>query len=97
MSASVEDHLSHILLSQLSGEFAVFAFLVLLASELIRFFSLDRVTSSFIVLNQDLPEYFEDHMGEWMGGFAKLLEYKNVSLVDEDEEMVPGEESHCFS
>jgi hypothetical protein len=30
-------------------------------------------------------------MGEWMEGFAKLLGYKNAALVDEDEEMVPGE------
>ncbi|KAL7519691.1 hypothetical protein ACHAWX_004448 [Stephanocyclus meneghinianus] len=45
----------------------------------------------FYSLNyQDLPEYFEDHMAEWMGGFAKLLEYKNDALVDADEEMVPG-------
>ncbi len=22
---------------------------------------------------QDLPEYFEDHMGEWMGAFHLLL------------------------
>ena len=50
-----------------------------------------------IVVNQDLPEYFEDHMAEWMGGFAKLLEYKNDALVDEDEEMVPGEKSHRCS
>lgn len=46
----------------------------------------------FYSLNyQDLPEYFEDHMPEWMGGFAKLLEYANPALVDEDEEMQPGE------
>ena len=51
--------------------------------------SIDRI---FYSLNyQDLPEYFEDHMGEWMTGFAKLLEYKNPALVDEDEEMQPGE------
>jgi hypothetical protein len=39
---------------------------------------------------QDLPEYFEDHMGEWMEGFAKLLEYKNPALVDDSEELNPG-------
>ncbi|KRX40326.1 Exportin-2 [Trichinella murrelli] len=27
---------------------------------------------------QDLPEYFEDHLDEWMGGFKVLLELKNV-------------------
>lgn len=30
-------------------------------------------------------------MSEWMEGFAKLLEYKNLALVDQDEEMTPGE------
>ena len=30
-------------------------------------------------------------MSEWMEGFAKLLEYKNAALVDQDEEMTPGE------
>jgi hypothetical protein len=29
-------------------------------------------------------------MGEWMEGFAKLLEYKNDALVDRDEETTPG-------
>jgi exportin-2 (importin alpha re-exporter) len=51
--------------------------------------SIDRI---FYSLNyQDLPEFFEDHMGEWMAGFAKLLQYTNPILVDEDEEMQPGE------
>ena len=32
----------------------------------------------------DLPEYFEDHMKEWMDEFAKFLSYENPSLeVDE--------------
>ena len=39
---------------------------------------------------QDLPEYFEDHMSEWMEGFAKLLEFKYDALVDADEELTPG-------
>mmetsp|Transcript_36824 Transcript_36824/g.77254 ORF Transcript_36824/g.77254 Transcript_36824/m.77254 type:complete len:992 (-) Transcript_36824:111-3086(-) len=53
--------------------------------------ALRTINRIFYSLNyQDLPEYFEDHMGEWMAGFAKLLEYKNVILVDEDEEMQPG-------
>lgn len=54
--------------------------------------ALRSVNRIFYSLNyQDLPEYFEDHMQEWMAGFARLLEYRNPSLVDEDEEMQPGE------
>ncbi len=57
-----------------------------------RLSALRSINRIFYSLNyQDLPEYFEDHMGEWMGGFAKLLQYKNPILVDEDEEMQPGE------
>ena len=53
--------------------------------------ALRSINRIFYSLNyQDLPEYFEDHMGEWMAGFAKLLEYKNANLVDDDEEMRPG-------
>ncbi|KAL9181039.1 hypothetical protein ACHAXT_009844 [Thalassiosira profunda] len=53
--------------------------------------ALRSINRIFYSLNyQDLPEYFEDHMAEWMKGFAKLLEYKNPILVDEDEEMQPG-------
>eukprot|EP00581_Thalassiosira_minuscula_P013061 CAMPEP_0183727082 /NCGR_PEP_ID=MMETSP0737-20130205/24807_1 /TAXON_ID=385413 /ORGANISM="Thalassiosira miniscula, Strain CCMP1093" /LENGTH=929 /DNA_ID=CAMNT_0025958619 /DNA_START=28 /DNA_END=2817 /DNA_ORIENTATION=- len=53
--------------------------------------ALRSINRIFYSLNyQDLPEYFEDHMQEWMAGFAKLLEYKNPVLVDEDEEMQPG-------
>lgn len=41
----------------------------------------------FFSLNwQDLPEYFEDHMGEWMALFTKTLNYSNPLLVDADEE-----------
>jgi len=59
-----------------------------LTSRLAALRSINRI---FYSLNyQDLPEYFEDHMGEWMAGFAKLLVYKNPILVDEDEEMQPG-------
>ena len=54
--------------------------------------ALRSINRIFYSLNyQDLPEYFEDHMGEWMAGFAKLLEYKNPVLIDSDEEMQPGE------
>jgi len=57
-----------------------------------RLSALRSINRIFYSLNyQDLPEYFEDHMGEWMEGFAKLLQYKNPILVDEDEEMQPGE------
>jgi exportin-2 (importin alpha re-exporter) len=39
----------------------------------------------FYSLNwQDLPEYFEDHMGEWMQGFNKFLTYTNPLLNPED-------------
>ncbi|KAL7539729.1 hypothetical protein ACHAXR_009544 [Thalassiosira sp. AJA248-18] len=56
-----------------------------------RLSALRSVNRIFYSLNyQDLPEYFEDNMGVWMAGFAKLLEYKNAVLVDEDEEMQPG-------
>ena len=45
----------------------------------------------FFSLNyQDLPEFFEDHMGEWMQEFAKYLQYQNPALVDADEETEPG-------
>ena len=36
-------------------------------------------------------------MNDWMTGFAKLLQYTNPSLVDEDEEMQPGELVICVS
>lgn len=45
----------------------------------------------FFSLNwQDLPEYFEDHMQEWMTEFAKYLKYKNPLLEDADEELEPS-------
>ena len=57
-----------------------------------RLAALRSINGIFYSLNyQDLPEFFEDHMGEWMAGFAKLLQYTNPILVDEDEEMQPGE------
>ena len=57
-----------------------------------RLAALRSINRIFYSLNyQDLPEYFEDHMNDWMAGFAKLLQYTNPSLVDEDEEMQPGE------
>jgi exportin-2 (importin alpha re-exporter) len=49
--------------------------------------SLRLMCRIFFSLNyQDLPEFFEDHMGEWMTEFAKFLKYKNPLLVDDDEE-----------
>lgn len=52
----------------------------------------------FFSLNwQDIPEYFEDHVGEWMQEFAYYLTYKNPLLVDEDEvsERWPWPYVHC--
>ena len=40
---------------------------------------------------QDLPEYFEDHMGEWMEESAKYLQPKIFPVLDDpDEELEPG-------
>jgi exportin-2 (importin alpha re-exporter) len=51
------------------------------------FMALRTMCRIFYSLNyQDLPEYFEDHMGEWMGQFSKYLEYVNPLLTDEEEE-----------
>lgn len=45
----------------------------------------------FFSLNwQDLPEFFEDHMGEFMEEFKKYLNYKNPLLEDKDEETEPS-------
>lgn len=45
----------------------------------------------FYSLNwQDLPEYFEDHIGEWMAEFEKYLQYKNPAVQDDNEEMEPS-------
>lgn len=52
-----------------------------------RMASLRLMCRIFYSLNwQDLPEYFEDHMSEWMEEFAKYLRYENPVLVDDDEE-----------
>jgi exportin-2 (importin alpha re-exporter) len=51
------------------------------------FMALRTMCRIFYSLNyQDLPEYFEDHMAEWMGEFSKYLEYVNPLLSDEEEE-----------
>jgi len=45
----------------------------------------------FFSLNfQDLPEYFEDHMSEWMEEFSKYLNYNNPLLTDKNEEDEPS-------
>lgn len=62
------------------------------AAQLIpRFESLRLICRIFFSLNwQDLPEYFEDHMSEWMDGFAMFLQYSNPVLTDDDEETEPS-------
>jgi exportin-2 (importin alpha re-exporter) len=60
-----------------------------------RFDALRSMCRIFYSLNyQDLPEYFEDHMGEWMGEFAKYMQYKNPVLTDESEETDPSPIDH---
>ena len=50
--------------------------------------ALRSICRIFFSLNwQDLPEFFEDHMGEFMNEFGKYLKYKNPLLEDDDEEM----------
>jgi exportin-2 (importin alpha re-exporter) len=44
----------------------------------------------FSLVFQDLPEFMEDHMNDWMGEFAKYLQYNSPLLVDEDEDDDPG-------
>lgn len=56
-----------------------------------RFEALRLICRIFYSLNyQDLPEYFEDHMKEWMEGFGFYLQYQNPALVDPDEETEPS-------
>lgn len=53
--------------------------------------ALRLINRIFYSLNyQDLPEFFEDHMEEWMSDFGKYLQYKNPVLEDEDEETEPS-------
>lgn len=53
--------------------------------------TLHSLCGIFYSLNyQDLPEYFEDHIGEWMAEFAKYLSFDNKILLDEDEEDEPS-------
>ena len=56
-----------------------------------RFEALRLICRIFYSLNyQDLPEFFEDHMKEWMTDFGTYLQYKNTSLDDLDEESEPS-------
>ncbi|KAI9907456.1 hypothetical protein PsorP6_004090 [Peronosclerospora sorghi] len=44
----------------------------------------------FYSLNwQDLPEYFEDHLSEWMNEFLSYFQYQNPALVAPDNEEEP--------
>lgn len=55
------------------------------------FESLLLMSRIFFSLNyQDLPEFFEDHFGQWMEAFAKYLQYNNPLLVDNSEENDPS-------
>lgn len=56
-----------------------------------RFAALRTMCRIFFSLNwQDLPEFFEDHMAEWMEEFARYLQYQNPALADPDEELEPS-------
>ena len=53
--------------------------------------ALRTINRIFFSLNyQDLPEFFEDHMSEWMEQFSKYLQYSNPIVVDEDEDTEPS-------
>lgn len=53
-----------------------------------RIVALRSMCRIFYSLNyQDLPEYFQDHMAEWMAEFKKYLSYQNPVLTNADEEM----------
>jgi exportin-2 (importin alpha re-exporter) len=62
------------------------------AAELVpRFAALRSICRIFYSLNyQDLPEFFEDHMQEWMIEFGKYLQYRNPVLEDDSEETQPS-------
>lgn len=56
-----------------------------------RFEALRLICQIYYSLNfQDLPEFFEDHMGEWMADFAVYLQYQNPALADDSEELNPS-------
>ena len=39
---------------------------------------------------EDLPESFEDHLGEWMEGFLVVLQYRNTFMAMDDDDSEPG-------
>jgi exportin-2 (importin alpha re-exporter) len=39
---------------------------------------------------QDLPEFFEDHLSEWMAVFNTLLKYTNPQLDADDDDSDPS-------
>ena len=45
--------------------------------------------------SQDLPEYFEDHMAEWMGAFQKLLAFAPAGALAGDADDPPGPLEHA--
>jgi len=56
-----------------------------------RFEALRLICRIFYSLNyQDLPEFFEDHIDEWMKDFSMYLQYQNPVLTDADEETEPS-------
>lgn len=56
-----------------------------------RFEALRYMCRIFFSLNwQELPAFFEDHMGDFMMEFSKYLKYKNPLLEDEQEETEPS-------
>lgn len=56
-----------------------------------RFTVLLWICEIFYSLNwQDLPEFFEDHLDEWMNEFTNYLQYQNHILEDETEEYTPS-------
>ena len=67
--------------------------------------ALTLIASLFYDLTaQDLPEYFEDHLTEWMHMFTALLKYSNAALdaADDDAEPSPvsclhSEAIDCFA
>jgi exportin-2 (importin alpha re-exporter) len=53
--------------------------------------SLRTMCRIFYSLNyQDLPEYFEDHITEWMTEFAKYLRYPKSQTSDDDDDEKPS-------
>lgn len=54
--------------------------------------ALRLMSRMFYSLNwQDLPEYFEDHITEWMQEFLTYFSYENPALVDADNEDEPDQ------